>query len=445
MIKRIDIVKIILVIFFFSRFIRSLATRLTGNYTLGSAVPDLLIVGIFLFYVIDMLANGKLVGRLRWPTMLLLVLLVAGIYQGFMLLSGNVLEFDGKLVWAFYAFRKIYFPLIILPVFLYLLKNEVEKEGGKIFEKFVDVFKFILVTAVTYQIGEFVLRNLSGTLNTLYYDNLIAPTVNTSIENAVVDMYKELFGTGIRYLRIYGIGLDYYTSGGIILVSYLYLLFFSARSKLLSVSNIFVLIAVILTGGQQIIIPFFLVNLLLLFKNKKIDLLIKYAFVAIFAAIAISSLTNHFLNATGYIVFFNYLFPTLIEYSHLFIFGVGPPRLNLFGGAFMIADLPVERFKTITDFGLIQTIMETGIILFSIFLLFYCFFLFLPAKNISDEAAREKLFRIKFILGFELFIFMLHASLLFDRTVYIYTIFFMALTYLYWKKSSRALSPQVMA
>ncbi len=440
MIKAFDLIKCILVFFFLSGFIRSIAIKATG-YLAGSLLLDASILVIFLVYILHLTKERYRTVRIDGVKIFLFLLLMLGLFQGIYFLATFNNSGIDLIVRSFAPFRRYLFPLVLFWVFNYLMYKDLRKNGDQVFEKLLRFFNAVLFVAVFYQIGEALLREIPA-FNEFYTSFFIAPTMNADagtkiIFNSFVDMHKTFFPLGIRIsvIRVFGIGLDMFISGSIILLCYLYNVLFSQRFKIVSLFNLVVFIAISFTGSLQFILPFFLINLYVLFYQVKVKKLLRIL-IGLMLLVVVGSFTARVFDpAAGYGTLFVKVIPEIIRNTGLIMFGVGPIRTNLDITNTMVDQFgPAQAYflENITDIGLFTIMIEIGLVLYVLFFMFYLGVAFSSAKEgLMNAVQKENMRKLKIINVFCFFVFISHYSILFSRLTIAFCLLLLSLAYSY--------------
>jgi len=441
MIDGFKLIKYILSFMFFSSFFKILIVKFTGSYLLGSLFIEASIFIIFFFFITYLMKEGYYLIRLDWVKILLFLLLIGSVVQSIYFISiFNDTGLD-LFVRAFASFRKYFFPLILFWVFTHVLLNKLRNNNDQIFAQLLKFLNLLLFIAVFYQIAEAILR-LVPAFNSFYANNFIAPAMNAEIGSSsqlasFTNLTKTYFPFGIRInlIRVFGIGLDYFVSGSIIFLCYMYKALFSPKFKMLSLFNLIIFIAIFLSGTLQFILPFLLFNVYLVFKRTKTKAFFKLLTAVLLICIVLSFGSRVFDPASGYGSLYLKVLPDIMENINMFYFGLGPFRTNLNIEKTLIDQFgPAQAFflENITDIGVLTMAIEIGLILYILFFAFYLSVIFSSngIKGIS-VLQKETLKKLKFINLFGLLVFISHYLIFFSRTTISFSLLLLSLLYSY--------------
>jgi hypothetical protein len=328
-------------------------------------------------------------------------------------------------------------PLSLLFLFCYLIKTEIAKTGDLIFKRLSTLFTIFLWVAIAYNFLEFALRNTVPEFNSFYLNYYILHTHNLDVpvppqvDDIQVSLLRELTGLGIR--RVYGIGLDLYTSAGIIFLCYLFHVFLSGKFRVLSILNCLVFVALLLSGSRQFFAPFLVLNALILaWRHRRTHFLARILVGIILAG--------------GIIFFVRVMSPSFAQGGHfdllmatvdpvkenlgLLIFGNGPQYTPLYRGDVVVGESQAYLFDLVYDIGILTVILEIGLIMLALFVLFHII-VFRENGNISRRRQLPDPYikRLKMLIVLDMFVTLAHIPILFDRTIIVFHVLFVALLY----------------
>ncbi|MFH1386111.1 MAG: hypothetical protein ABIH50_00380 [bacterium] len=441
MINGFKLIKAFLLYMLFSAFFKVLIVTITGSYLIGSLFIEASILLIYFVFITYLMKEGYHKIRLDWVKIYLLVLFIGSVVQSIYFISSFPGSGIDLYVRAFAPFRKYFFPLFLFSVFTYVLSNDLRKNNIKIFDQLIKFFNLILFIAIFYQFAEAILR-LSPTFNAFYVNSFIAPAMNADIETSTqlksfATNVKAFFPFGIRVgvLRIFGIGLDYFVSGSIIFLCYMYNALFREDFKLFSLFNFIVFIAILLTGTLQFILPFFIFNFVLLFIKVKSNIIFRGMLIVLLLLIIASFSGRVFDAASGYGPSIMNILPEYIPNINLVIIGAGPLRTNLDIEGVLTNELDPRQIlflESVGDVGYFRMTTEIGLILCALFIIFYSSVIMSPgAINRLSDKAQIIIKKLKFLNLFTLLVFISHYLIYFSRTTMAFCLLLLSLLYSY--------------
>lgn len=439
MIASMKLIKILLAYFLVSRLLTALAIKLTGNFLVGTLAVEASMLAIFIIYMTYHMYAGHYVVRMNSTTILLFALLFVAISQGIHIaIVTNSMGFN-SVVQSFAPFRRYFFPLPFFFVFNYLLSLAFKKKGELVFAEIYKYLKLILYVAIFYQFAEAIFRMLP-IINSMYTDYFISPIMNadgaasaTFDKLAVMTKTYFPFGYRIQIIRVFGVGLDYFVSGSMIFLCYVYNALFMRKFKVLSVFNALVLSAIILTGTLQFIVPYFLFNIYMLYKNSSKNRLINIIGILALSAIAGGFFFRIFDPERGYGTIFMLAAPFIVNNIGNFMFGIGAIRTNLdIGSISSHGELNIKMLDMIADVGIFVFLLEVGLIAFILYFIFYANVLVVSGpRHAFLKAQKDNIGKLRFILTFVLVVCVAHYAILFSRMTYVYFIFLLSMLYSY--------------
>jgi hypothetical protein len=439
------LITLILVFFFLARQIRLLATLATGSYAAGVLIPDMVIAGLLLFYITYSLGFRPIQeSKLDRVKLFLLAILALAFLQSVYFAGTFDKQGESVLIQAFSSFRRVFMPLSLLFLFSFLIKTEIAKTGDLIFKRLSTLFTIFLWVAIAYNLLEFTLRTTIPELKSFYLDYYILHTHNLDVSvpaqvgDFEITLLRDL--TGLRIKRAYGIGLDLYTSGGIIFLCYLFHVFLSGKFRVLSILNCLVFVALLLSGSRQFFFPFLVLNAIIFaWRHGRKNFLARIFIGAILAGwiiFIVRVMTPSFASGGQFWLSLATVNP-IKENLGLFIFGNGPLITPLYGGDAVVGETQAYLFRLVYDTGFLTIILEVGLIMLALFVLFHII-VFKENGNISRRGQLPDPYirGLKILIVLGMFVTLAHIPILFDRTIIVFHVLFVALLYS-WAKYRR--------
>jgi hypothetical protein len=436
-------ITLVLVFFFLVRQIRVFVAVATNSFAAGVFVADTVIVGLILFYFTYSLGvQPSSESRFDRVKLFLLAILALAFLQGIYVALTSDGHGKALLFRAFYSFREVFMPLSLLFLFSYLIKKEILRNGDLIFKRLSTLFTMFLWVAVAYSLLEFTLRAIVPQFNSFYLAEYI-PYVSSPSESLMVPASDHLSAivkqlTGLPVKRVYGIGLDLYLSGGIIFLCYLFHVFMSGKFRVLSILNCLVLVALLLSGSRTFIAPFLVLNAVIFarrygmksFLGPVLVGLVLAGGIILFVRIMSPTFAYHPGQGGGYFWLIGDAVDQVKQNLGLFIFGNGPKFIPLSSGDVMVGEIQSSLFGFVFDIGFLTLLLEIGAVMLALFVLFHIA-VFMGNGNISGrrQPTDPYIKRLKIIIVLSIVVSLAHLPILFDRTIIVFHVLFVALLY----------------
>jgi hypothetical protein len=138
-----------------------------------------------------------------------------------------------------------------------------------------------------------------------------------------------------------------------------------------------------------------------------------------------------FTSGVGYFEYYPMFANALKENLELFIYGKGPTFTTLYGGERLIEELKGNAaLGEVDNVGFMVSILEVGVIMAAVFLLFLVS-VFRMSREISGHRQPPDPYikGLKIIIILSMGVTLAHQPLLFDRTIIVFYVLFIALLY----------------
>lgn len=431
--KSFTLLKWILIYFFLARQVRLFVTLGTGSFLAGALVADFAILALIFFYVTYALAiPPKNEPAFDSVKLVLLTVLALSFCQGIYFMNALPMADQSLVVRSFNSFRKMFLPLTLLFLFSYLLRIEFKKNGELVFKKLLNLFTIFLYVSIAYNWAEFILRTASPEINSIFIENYVAVLDNTpasgkmEIVNFTSQPWAGFIDLDIN--RVYGIALDMYVSGAIIFSAYLFFILFSERFKVISVFNCVVFGSLVLSGTRSFIVPFLLVNIVMLLKQyrRRGGIIVVAGSVAI--TVLAMSLGPVFKAENAYAPVVVAVGGGMIGEGGVLAFGEGPVHISIYSSELLVDGLETrEWIGGITDIGWLMTIVEVGLVGTGIFLFLHL--LVLKKRRRKGRMEDRYIKGLRIIILLDLIVYLAHVPVLWNRTIMVFHVLFLSLLY----------------
>lgn len=368
--------RILTFLFLFNRYLRVIAITLLGSYSFANILIDVLFLAIGILVCLTRnfsLKRENLTDLIEISVVLIFAALqiVLFLWQG----QSSLLVLSNA--------RRYFSGLFYLVVVFFLFRNKsheaVARELRATCDQSLGVILFFLL-------AEYIGRTASPALNGLFLNAVVVPVSNLSTlpreeVAGALTLYKWHFGGSFSLLRTYGIGLDYFVSGSLLILVYAMrdLLKRGARIQNTDVIiSILVGFGCLLSGTSSV----FLLYLLIVFNHfiPKNNSVIAILLLPLFAVFFIWYLLPGFNSENGYFLFLGNITPYVCRALSRYWYGTGPIRSTLSGSSNLVemqGDIaPLLNWNQ--DFGILTFALEVGALLFLLYL--FCLRLLVRTK-----------------------------------------------------------------